>query len=336
MQTIDTLVRSVQIIAVIIVVLLVIFGLVGFYFMKVHRSRVQEKHLDYSRFKRLDSLEYVKFDDVGEYMVIADGKKRFIGAIVCSGCEFRDAEDEERLQIIRGYLSFINVLDTQSVQFWQMARDVNLDKMIQDYKKQLENLQERQYLLTLDYEEIKRESEQILVVEEEQYEQYDLYYQKLRRMQREIMSLGYRMEQLRIQIQYLESVSGEKADPHLDQMYIFDWTYNALDFTQELTESEIYSKAEKQLQNKATAYVSSLRNAGVKARILTGVEILEQMRRYTHPVSAAKYRVDEILQSAYDSIAVTSSSLRELEESVNQSALQEMAAEFAHMEGEEM
>lgn len=332
MQTIDTLVRSVQIIAVIIVVLLAIFGAVGFYFMKIHRSRVQEKHLDYSQFRRLDSLEYVKFDDVGEYMVVADGKKRFIGAVACSGCEFRDAEDEERLQIIRGYLSFINVLDNQNIQFWQMARDVNLDKMVTDYKEQLTSLQERQYLMTLDYEEIKKESEQVPEGEEERY---DLYYQKLRQMQREIMSLGYRVDQLKIQVQYLESVSGEKADPHLDQLYIYDWTYNAIDFTQELTESEIYSKAEKQLQNRAAAYISSLRNAGVKARMLTGVEILEQMRRYTHPVSAAKYRADEILQSAYDSIAVTSSSLREMEETVSQNALREMAAEFAFMEEEE-
>lgn len=332
MQTIDTLVRSVQIIAVIIVVLLAIFGAVGFYFMKIHRSRVQEKHLDYSQFRRLDSLEYVKFDDVGEYMVVADGKKRFIGAVACSGCEFRDAEDEERLQIIRGYLSFINVLDNQNIQFWQMARDVNLDKMVTDYKEQLTSLQERQYLMTLDYEEIKKESEQVPEGEEERY---DLYYQKLRQMQREIMSLGYRVDQLKIQVQYLESVSGEKADPHLDQLYIYDWTYNAIDFTQELTESEIYSKAEKQLENRAAAYISSLRNAGVKARMLTGVEILEQMRRYTHPVSAAKYRADEILQSAYDSIAVTSSSLREMEETVSQNALREMAAEFAFMEEEE-
>ena len=332
MQTIDTLVRSVQIIAVIIFVLLAIFGAVGFYFMKIHRSRVQEKHLDYSQFRRLDSLEYVKFDDVGEYMVVADGKKRFIGAIACSGCEFRDAEDEERLQIIRGYLSFINVLDNQNIQFWQMARDVNLDKMVTDYKEQLTSLQERQYLMTLDYEEIKKESEQVPEGEEERY---DLYYQKLRQMQREIMSLGYCVAQLKIQVQYLESVSGEKADPHLDQLYIYDWTYNAIDFTQELTEREIYSKAEKQLENRAAAYISSLRNAGVKARMLTGVEILEQMRRYTHPVSAAKYRADEILQSAYDSIAVTSSSLREMEETVSQNALREMAAEFAFMEEEE-
>ena len=58
------------------------------------------------------------------------------------------------------------------------------------------------------------------------------------------------------------------------------------------------------------------------------------MRRYTHPVSAAKYRVEDILQSAYDSIAVTSSSLWEMEEKADESMLRQMAAEFEIMEQE--
>ncbi len=331
MQTIDTVVRSVRIIAVILFIVLALFGAAGFYFFRVHKSRIKEKMVDYSTFKRLDALEYVKFDDVSEMMVVADGGKRFIGGILCGGCEFRDAEDEEQLQVIRGYLSFINVLDNQCVQFWQMARDVNLDKMVQDYKEQAKKVQEQRYLMVLDYEELKRESEQVPETEGEKYEQY---YQRLWQMQREITSIGYQAQQLQVQVQYLESISGEKADPHLDQMYLFDWTYNSFDFTQELTPSEIYAKAERQLQNKASAYISALRNAGVKARALSGVEVLEQMRRYTHPVSAAKYRVEDILQSAYDSIAVTSSSLREMEEKADESMLRQMAAEFEIMEQE--
>ena len=187
MQTIDMVVRSVRIIAVIIFIVLAVFGCAGFYFFRVHRSRIKEKTIDYSIFKRLDSLEYVKFDDVSDMMVIADGGKRFIGGILCSGCEFRDAENEEQLQVIRGYLSFINVLDNQCVQFWQMARDVNLDKMVQDYKEQAKRIQEKRYLMVLDYEELKQESERIPENESEAYEQY---YQKLRQMQREITSIG--------------------------------------------------------------------------------------------------------------------------------------------------
>lgn len=83
MQTINTLVRSVQIIAVIIVVLLAIFGAVGFYFMKIHRSRVQEKHLDYSQFKRLDSLEYDLHSSLVRITSIKDGEdgKKVLGTV---------------------------------------------------------------------------------------------------------------------------------------------------------------------------------------------------------------------------------------------------------------
>lgn len=331
MQIIDSFVSSVQLIAVILFLILASAGGAGFYFLRLHRRKVKEEVIDYSRFKRLDSLEYVKFDNVAENMVITDGGKRFVGGIFCGGCEYRDAESEERLQVMRGYLSFLNVLDNQSVQFWQMARDVNLDKMVADYKSQLSKLQERRYYLSLDYEEVKKESEG---VPEEELERYNLYYEKLLRMQREMTSMGYQCSQLEVQIQYLESLSGEKADPHLDQVYLFDWTYNALDFTRELTEAEIYGRAEKQIQNKASAYISALRNCGIKARLLTGVELLEQMRRYTHPVSAAKYRVEDILQSAYESIAVTSDSLRKMEAEADQSVLRRMAAEFEQYEQE--
>lgn len=331
MQTIDSLVRSVQIVAVVLIVLLLLFAAAGFYFYKFRRSRVKEESADYSLFKRVDAIDYVKFDDVAENMVVADGKKRFIGGISCNGCEFGDLEEAEQLQVIRGYLSFINVLDTQNIQYWQMARDVNLDKMVLDYKEQLKKMQEKQYLVTLDYEELKKESELLPDTESERYEEY---YHKLQQMQRQISSTGYQIQQLQVQAEYLESVSGEKADPHLDQIYLFDWVYNALDFTQDLSEADIYAKAERQLKNKTSAYVSALHHCGIKARPLSGVEILEQMRRYTHPISAAKYRVEDILQSAYDSIAVTSNSLRQAEERADMGMMQKIAAEFQAMEQE--
>ena len=332
MQTIDTLVRSVQIIAGVLVVILLAAAGGGLYFFRFHRRRVTEKEIDYKSFRRLDSTEYAKFDDVGEWMVIADGGKRFVGGISCGGCEMRDMEEGERLQVIRGYLSFLNVLDTRSIQFWQMARDVDMEKMIQDYRKKLEAHREKQYLLTLDYEELKKESEKVPDSEGERYEEY---YDAMQLMQKEIASMGYQAEQLMAQIQYLESVSGEEADPHLEQAYLFEWTYNALDFTQQLSEAEIYDRAAKQIGNRASAYISALRNCGVKARMLSGVEIMGLMRRYTHPVSAAKHKAEDILQSAYDSIAVTSGSLRQAEEMADGDMLRRVAEEFASMERQE-
>lgn len=330
MQVIDTTIRSLQIITVVIVVLLAVFGLIGIYFVRFHRSKVKEQELDYNRFNRKDTLEYIKIEDVEEYMVVTEGKKRFVGAVTCMGHDYYDAEADEQLSVIRGYLSFLNVVDTQPIQFWQMARDVNLDKLLEDYQDRLERLNEKCFLDSLDYEAVKKESE----TDGMESDQYDRYYRKLKEMQREITAMGYQAEQLKAQISYMESISGPKADPHLEQLYIFDWVYNALEYTEPLSEIEIYARAEKQLKNRANAYVSALQNAGVKARMVSGAELLQHMRRYTHPVSAAKFQVEDIVQSAYDSIAVTSNSLREKEEEVNRNALSEMAQVFNNWEME--
>ena len=52
MQTIDMVVRSVRLIAIILFIVLAAFGAAGVYFFKIHRSRVKEKSIDYSTFKR--------------------------------------------------------------------------------------------------------------------------------------------------------------------------------------------------------------------------------------------------------------------------------------------
>lgn len=329
MQVINTMIRSLQIITVVIVVLLAIFGLIGLYFVRFHRSKVREQEIDYNSFTRKDTLEYIKIDDVQDYMVVTEGKKRFVAAISCMGHDYYDAEADEQLSVIRGYLSFLNVVDKQNIQFWQMARDVNLDKLLEDYQGRLDRLNEKIFLAGVDYEELKKESDA-----EMRTEQYDQFYLKLKEMQRELVAMGYQAEQLKAQISYMQSISGPKADPHLEQLYIFDWSYNALEYTEQLSEIEIYARAEKQLRNRASAYISALQNAGVKARMVSGAELLQHMRRYTHPISAAKFQVEDIVQSAYDSIAVTSDSLHKKEEEAGVSALSEMAQAFASWEME--
>lgn len=329
MQVINIMIRSLQIITVVIVVLLAIFGLIGFYFVRFHRSKLKEQEIDYSSFARKDTLEYIKIDDVQDRMVVTEGKKRFVAAITCMGHDYYDAEADEQLSIIRGYLSFFNVVDNQNIQYFQMARDVNLDKLLEDYQVRLERLNEKTFLAGVDYEALKKESEADMGADE-----YDRFYVRLKEMQRELTAMGYQAEQLKAQIAYMQSISGSKADPHLEQLYIFDWTYNALEYTEQLSEIEIYARAEKQLRNRASAYISALQNAGVKARMVSGAELLQHMRRYTHPISAAKFQVEDIVQSAYDSIAVTSDSLRKKEEEAGVSALSEMAQAFASWEME--
>ena len=109
MQVITDLVKNIQLIAVAIVLLLLAFTGIGIYLLRIKKKVVVEKNVDYSQFQRKDIMEYVPICDVTEDMLVSDGGKRFIGAIKCQGFSFGDAEVEEKLQTIRGYITFFNV-----------------------------------------------------------------------------------------------------------------------------------------------------------------------------------------------------------------------------------
>lgn len=325
MEIITNLISNIQIIAVSIIIILLLFTGVGVYLFKIKKKTVTEGTKDYAGYDRKNVLDYVKFDDVAEDMVVAGGNKRFIGAIKCQGFDYPDAEIEEKLQTIRGYVTFFNVLDNSPIQFRQSARDVNLDRLIQSYQEQLGHLQERRFLLDMEYTEMKEQSE----APDISVEDYDVYYARLRKMQRELLSLGYQAEQLTAQIQYMIAISGENADSKREQIYVFDWNYNPIDFSSQMLDTqEIYQRASAQLKSKGDAYINALRNCGVHAKRASGVEILEEIGRYTHPVSSAKGSADDIMQSAYDSICVTSDSLRELEKKANKEILKEIGQEM--------
>lgn len=100
------------------------------------------------------------------------------------------------------------MLDNNPIQFRQSARNVNLDSLIRDYQEQMNRIQEKRYLLNLDYLELKEESEN----PELSLEDYNIYYDKLKEMQRELRSLGYQIEQLNAQIQYMATISGDNAE----------------------------------------------------------------------------------------------------------------------------
>lgn len=295
----------------------------GIYFLKIKKTKMKELEVDYNTFDRKDTLEYVKFDDICG-MVVDKEHSRFISGIKCTGFDYADAESSEQLQAMRGYLSFLNLLDKGVIQFWQTARNVDLDDLIGQYKEELEHIQEKRFLLNLDYESVKEESEKYL----DKAAEYNIYYEKLLQMQRELISYGYQCEQLQAQISYMEAISGEKADPQPEQCYIFDWTYNKMEFTVELDEDEVQATARKQLMNMASSYMGALRSAGVKCTMLTDEELLSYLRRHMHPISADIYKIDDVLKSAYDSLVVTSKSYEQKEEAVNAATVEDVLREL--------
>lgn len=317
--------QYIVIIGVAIFVIIGIIAVIGIYFYKFYKAKVSEKQVDYGKFERRDATDFIKFDDICSNMIVTENKKRFIGAIRCVGFDYPYAEEEEKLQTMRGYISFFNLIDKKSIQYRQTAKSIDLDAMISDYMTQVKSIKEEQYLRTLDYEKLKEETQQDL-----SSSNYDLYYDKLIQQQREITSYSYQVKQLSAQIQYMQSLSGEKADPDRNSYYVFDWTYNPLEFSNELSEDAIYQKAERQLSNTANSYISALKHAGVKAYLMTGTELMEEIRSYTHPKSGEILKSEDIECSNYDSVVVSSESQEALEHKIHKNTLDEVLKELKY------
>ena len=94
------------------VFLLVLVGSLLFYigFKRKRRVKMEDIQTDYSMLKRMDSVDYLKFDDILDDMIIADHGTRFIAVISCKGFEFFSAHITDRINTQNGYRSFIGTI----------------------------------------------------------------------------------------------------------------------------------------------------------------------------------------------------------------------------------
>lgn len=309
-------------IGLLIIAFIAVIAIAGIYFLKFYKKKEGGRDVDYDAFIRKDATDFMKFDTISNNMIVMGN--RFVGGIRCSGVDYQYAEDDEKLQIMRGYLSFFNLIDRNNIQLRQDARNVNLDELVGEYQIKLKKQKEEQFVRTLDYEELRKEAGNI----EKHMNDYEQYYEKLKHMQKEITTYGYQIKQLEEQINYMAFLSGDNSEPDRNISYFFDWTYNPIEFSKDLRKEEIYEKANRQLNNMAQSYISALRHAGVKAHRMKDVELMEEIRYFTHPLSSEVLQMRDIVGSNYDAGIVTSRSLDEMEEKVNKGTLSEILQEL--------
>ena len=87
--------------------------------------------------------------------------------------------------------------------------------------------------------------------------------------------------------------------PQQIQTWVFDWEFNPLDFSVDLSDEEIYKRAIMELDAIANAKIHALSNCGVKAYRCSTEELIEMTRRYSCPVSADRFKLRDIVNSSF-------------------------------------
>ena len=237
-------------------------------FKRKRRVKMEDIQTDYSMLKRMDSADYLKFDDIRDNMIIAERGTRFIAVISCRGFEFFSAHVTDRINAQNGYRGFIGTI-LSPVTYRIYSKSIDMEYTLQRYLDAQKQIEEKLFNLNEDYQELKKTLEQ---AEREGQEAF-----------RESGAYG-------------KAISGDDVNPEQIETYVFDWTYRPMEYPVDLSEEEIYKEAKKKLNIMERSYIHALSMAGVKAHRCSTVEIIRMCRKHMRPLSAERYNIEEDFQ----------------------------------------
>lgn len=299
------------------VVAILIVGGTAFYFIKIKKVMAKEEKIDHSRFERRNAKDYVNFDNIiscrtgvsgDEFGVVVMPGYVFLAGLDIRGYNFSSASADERHRTMVNSVALFNTIE-KPVQFRQTVKAIDISYNVNRQKEVCKKME----LRILDIREEYKETCQLA----DQYVDNPVLYasveQKLRALQREMKSLEWQQKECYAVLDYLDSLEKSTGKSAKINQMIFSYVYNPSDFTTELTEEEIYLKASSELANMAGIYGSALDNCGCRTRLLTGKEMLDLMRRHCHPATSDDVRIEDMFNSSYMGLFISSDSLISLE-----------------------
>lgn len=312
MNVINDLRLYVFIIAGTIVALAIAGIALWFYFLRVKKVSADEESVDYENFRRKDSRDYCKFEDIvkgtGNMGMIHLGNNTFISGIEVQGYNFNAASADEKERTMFNAIAFFNVLESP-IQMCQTVQAIDITKNI---KRTHDDAERIEIELLSSQQEISGAIENLkqFVADDELFQAEKKRVDKLKH---KIDSLEWQLSEAKELIHYMTRVSDASFNTKRSNQIIFSYTYSADDDLETLSDEEIFLRAEQELSNQAGIYGAALQNTGCTWKQLTVDDIVNLLRRHLHPVTCDSVRLDELLNSSYNSLYVTCESLEELE-----------------------
>lgn len=283
-----------------------------FYLVKIKKVTAREEKIDYSRFIRADVNEYAKFDNIisaskggddERFGIVVLNDKIFISAIDIKGYNYWDASAEEQKRTIINSTVMFNTVD-EEITFRQTAKAIEVEHNMQMQEDVCKEIDRKLLALTSErddtellLEDVKDNKEMALSVrarlDELEHVIYHTTWQK---------DEAYNV--LRKLRQYTTTENSEKVN-----QLVFSYVYNPDEFTEELSTDEIYREASSALLLKASNYISALARCGCNCRLLSGIELLDLIRRHNHPFSADEIRTVDLFNEQYNTLFISSDSL---------------------------
>lgn len=315
-----TFINEVLFYARLLLVLFIVIGLgmVGalYYLIKIKKIAAKEEKVDYSTFRRSDPKSYVKFDTIisdtpdtlrSAGIIVLGGNTFVAGLDVTMSDDYATTSPGGRQQIMSGAITFWNSV-TAPIQMRQSVQALDMSATIEKYEQKLLKLSEEGMQLQEDYDETVHEAE----LHQDDPEEAAAYERKIRDLQHQITAKKHAVDETKELLKYSRLISGNKEAQKVHQ-FIYSYVYNPDDFTTELTKEEIYLRAISELKLKGDIYTEAYSACGCRCKRISGSNLVMLMRKQLHPYYTDDVSMEDIFNSSYNSLFVTSDSLVELE-----------------------
>lgn len=287
-----------------------------YYLLKVKKVASKVENLNTANFHKEDSINYVPIKDIvskdgtldGVGMIVIDDFN-FVAGIGVRGFDYPAASAEEKIDAQVGSVQFFNVVE-KATSFRQAVRAIDLSHNIETH----EALEKKLAAEALDLE---AEYAETLSMAENYMDDPDVYARYAKRMDalnREIMAKRHMLEEVRVLLEYMDNMSGDTRQKsgtigQKTSQIMFSYTYNPDEYAGKLSKDEVYLKAFEQLDTTARSYIEALGSCHFKAKRLSAREIIGLMRKHTSPITGENLNLDELLDSSYTTLFVSSDSL---------------------------
>ena len=326
-----------------IVAMLTLGVMIGvlYYLVKVKKVTARVENIDTTYFRKEDSISYVPIKDIiskdgsldSEGVIVIDNHN-FVAGISVGGFDYPAASSSERIDAQVNAVQFFNVVE-KPTSFRQSVKAIDISHNIDTYRKVEKDLARQLLELEAEYVETRDAAEHFLG----EPEVYKRYVVRMDELLRNIYAKRHMVSEVNVLIEYMSKMSGdtdkqESAIGQKTSQIMFSYTYNPDEYSTELTRDEIYLKALEQLQETAMAYSNALASCHFKAKRLTARELIGIMRKHTAPVTSEGMSIDELLDSSYTALFISSDSLvEEYKRKIGEEVFEKKLAEYnAHIE----
>lgn len=336
MKLLNSVSYYINLVGITAIITLIVVAAVLYYMVKVKKVVAKEENIDTSSFKRKDSISYIPIKDLlysdgnldSPGMIILPGNV-FVGGVTVRGFEYPSASMGERLDAQINSVSFFNVVE-QPISFRQTTRSIDLSPNIKELEEVAKNIERDLIDLEADFNNTLSAAEDYI----DEPEVYQVYATELAALKKKIYAKTHMLNECKAEVGYMNAMSEDSARSdssmrHKEDQIMFSYQYNADDYTTELSKEEIYVKANDKLNMIASSYAEALSHCHFRARRLTARELFKLLCKHTSPLTGEDRDLDELLDSSYTNLFVSSDSLVEtIKEKIGEDIYNEQMREY--------